>query len=132
MTRPKPPVAARIPKHISQLGRERVDDYAWLRDDNWQAVLRDPTVIRADVKTHLEAENAYTKTMLAATELLQAAMFAEMKGRIKEDDASVPSPDGPWDYYWRYETGAQHPIHARQPRGGGAESIPVSYTHLRA
>jgi oligopeptidase B len=46
-----------------------------------------------------------------------------MKGRIKEDDASVPSPDGPWDYYWRYETGAQHPIHARQPRGGGAESI---------
>ena len=123
MTRPKPPVAARIPKHITQLGRERVDDYAWLRDDNWQAVLRDPAVIRADVKTHLEAENAYTKAMLAQTEPLQAAMFAEMKGRIKEDDASVPSPDGPWDYYWRYETGAQHPIHARQPRGGGAESI---------
>ena len=123
MTRPKPPVAARIPKHITQLGRERVDDYAWLRDDNWQAVLRDPAVIRADVKTHLEAENAYTKAMLAATEPLQATMFAEMKGRIKEDDASVPSPDGPWDYYWRYETGAQHPIHARQPRGGGAESI---------
>ena len=123
MTRPKPPVAARIPKYITQLGRERVDDYAWLRDDNWQAVLRDPAVIRADVKTHLEAENAYTKAMLAATEPLQATMFAEMKGRIKEDDASVPSPDGPWDYYWRYETGAQHPIHARQPRGGGAESI---------
>ena len=123
MTRPKPPVAARIPKHITQLGRERVDDYAWLRDDNWQAVLRDPAVIRADVKTHLEAENAYTKAMLAQTEPLQATMFAEMKGRIKEDDASVPSPDGPWDYYWRYETGAQHPIHARQPRGGGAESI---------
>jgi len=123
MTRPKPPVAARIPKHITQLGRERVDDYAWLRDDNWQAVLRDPAVIRADVKTHLEAENAYTKAMLAQTEPLQAAMFAEMKGRTKEDDASVPSPDGPWDYYWRYETGAQHPIHARQPRGGGAESI---------
>ena len=123
MTRPKPPVAARIPKQITQLGRERVDDYAWLRDDNWQAVLRDPAVIRADVKTHLEAENAYTKAMLAQTEPLQATMFAEMKGRIKEDDASVPSPDGPWDYYWRYETGAQHPIHARQPRGGGAESI---------
>ncbi|HEY5007975.1 MAG TPA: S9 family peptidase [Caulobacteraceae bacterium] len=123
MTRPTPPVAAKIPKHITQLGRERVDDYAWLRDDNWQAVLRDPSAIRADVKAHLEAENAYTKAMLAATEPLQEAMFAEMKGRIKEDDASVPSPDGPWDYYWRYETGAQHPIHARQPRGGGAESI---------
>ncbi|HZC17404.1 MAG TPA: S9 family peptidase [Caulobacteraceae bacterium] len=125
MNKPVPPVAAKVPKHIAQLGRERVDDYAWLRDDNWQAVLRDPSVIRADVKAHLEAENAYTKAMLAATEPLQATMFAEMKGRIKEDDASVPSPDGPWDYYWRYETGAQHPIHARQPRGGGEETILV-------
>jgi oligopeptidase B len=123
MTSPKPPAAAKVPKHISQLGRERVDDYAWLRDDNWQAVLRDPAAIRADVKEHLQAENAYTKAMLAATEPLQATMFGEMKGRIKEDDASVPSPDGPWDYYWRYETGAQHPIHARTPRGGGEETI---------
>jgi oligopeptidase B len=123
MTRPTPPAAAKVPKHITQLGRERVDDYAWLRDDNWQAVLRDPHAIRADVKAHLEAENAYTKAMLATTEPLQDAMFAEMKGRIKEDDASVPSPDGPYDYFWRYETGAQHPIHARQPRGGGPETI---------
>jgi oligopeptidase B len=123
MSKPVPPVAAKVPKHITQLGRERVDDYAWLRDDNWQAVLRDPAVIRADVKAHLEAENGYTKAMLAATEPLQQAIFAEMKGRIKEDDASVPSPDGPWDYYWRYEVGAQHPIHARRPRGGGVETI---------
>ena len=123
MTRSKPPVAAKIPKHIVQLGRERVDDYAWLRDDSWQAVLRDPGAIRADVKAHLKAENAYTKAMLASTEALQATLFAEMKGRIKEDDASVPSPDGPYDYYWRYETGAEHPIHARRPRGGGAEVV---------
>jgi oligopeptidase B len=123
MSKPTPPVAAKVPKHITQLGRERVDDYAWLRDDNWQAVLRDPTVIRPDVKTHLEAENAYTKAMLATTEPMQGVMFDEMKGRIKEDDASVPSPDGAYDYYWRYETGAQHPIHARTPRGGGAETI---------
>jgi oligopeptidase B len=102
MTLPAPPHAAKHPKRIEQLGRVRVDDYAWLRDDNWQAVLRDPAVIRADVRAHLEAENAYTQAMLAATEPLQAAMFAEMKGRIKEDDASVPTPDGPWDYYGRF------------------------------
>jgi oligopeptidase B len=88
-----------------------------MKDDNWQAVLRDPGLIRADVKTHLEAENAYTAAMLAPTEPLQAAMFAEMKGRIKEDDSTVPAPDGAWDYYARYEMGAQHPIHARRPRG---------------
>ncbi|HEX7943689.1 MAG TPA: S9 family peptidase, partial [Phenylobacterium sp.] len=107
----------KIPHTITQLGRTRTDDYAWMKDDNWQAVLRDPKALRADVRTHLEAENAYTKAVLAGTEDLQAAMFAEMKGRIKEDDSSVPSPDGPWDYYSRYDLGGEHPIHARRPRG---------------
>src|SRR5580704_15681108 len=103
MTSPAPPRARKEPKTTVQLGRTRVDDYAWMKDDNWQAVLRDPGLIRADVKAHLEAENAYTAAMLAATEPLQTAMFAEMKGRIKEDDSSVPAPDGAWDYYARYE-----------------------------
>ncbi len=114
---PTPPVAEKRPLRIEQLGRVRTDDYAWMKDENWQQVLRDPKALRADVREHLEAENAYVKAMLAGTEALQAQMFAEMKGRIKEDDSSVPSPDGPWDYYIRYDLGAQHPIHARRPRG---------------
>jgi oligopeptidase B len=87
-----------------------------MKDENWQQVLRDPTALRADVREHLEAENAFTKAMLASTEALQAELFAEMKGRIKEDDATVPAPDGPWEYYVRYNVGAEHPIHARRSR----------------
>ena len=117
MNAPAPPVARKDPRRIEQLGRVRVDDYAWMKDENWQQVLRDPKLLRADVREHLDAENAYTKAMLASTEALQAEMFAEMKGRIKEDDASVPAPDGPWEYYGRYAIGAEHPIHARRPRG---------------
>lgn len=120
MTAPKSltaPVAAKIPHRVEQLGRVRIDDYAWMKDDNWQQVLRDPKALRADVRTHLDAENAFTKAVLADTEALQAQMFAEMKGRVKEDDSSVPSPDGPWEYYSRYAIGAEHPIHARQPKG---------------
>ena len=117
MSAPIPPLARKQPHRIDQLGRARVDDYAWMKDENWRQVLRDPGALRQDVRQHLEAENAYTQAMLAATKTLQAQMFAEMKGRIKEDDASVPAPDGPWDYYVRYEIGAQHPIHARRPRG---------------
>ena len=124
MTRPVPPVARKQPLRIEQLGRVRVDDYAWMKDDNWQAVLRDPGAIKADVKAHLEAENAYAAAMLAATEPLQAAMFAEMKGRIKEDDSSVPSPDGPFAYFSRYREGGQHPIVCRQRRDGG-QGAPV-------
>src|ERR1044071_8890978 len=103
MSLPKPPVATKVAHRIEQLGRVRTDDYAWMKDDNWQQVLRDPKVLRADVREHLEAENAYTKAVLAGTEDLQAKLFAEMKGRIKEDDSSVPAPDGPFDYYVRYD-----------------------------
>jgi len=54
---------------------------------------------------------------MASTLPLQNQMFEEMKGRIKEDDASVPAADGPWEYYTRYNTGDQHPLYCRRPRG---------------
>ena len=115
---PQPPVAKKIPVVIEQLGRTRTDDYQWMKDDNWQAVLRDPTLIKADVKEHLDAENAYREAMMASTEPLQVTMFEEMKGRIKEADSSVPSPDGPWEYYTEYKTGDQHPRYMRVERQG--------------
>jgi oligopeptidase B len=117
MSPPVPPRPRKDPVRIEQLGRVRVDDYAWMKDDNWQAVLRDPLVVKADVREHLVEENAYVKAVLASTEELQAQLFEEMKGRIKPDEASVPTPDGPFDYLSRYETGAQHPLHLRRPRG---------------
>ncbi|MCR5872981.1 S9 family peptidase [Phenylobacterium sp. J426] len=132
MSLPTPPAAPKRPTTTEQLGRTRTDDYAWMKDDNWQQVLRDPKALRADVREHLEAENAYTKAVLAGTEALQAQLFAEMKGRIKEDDSSVPSPDGPWEYYVRYDVGAEHPIHARRPRQGGAEQVLIDETKLAA
>ena len=119
----EPPAAERRPLVIEQLGRTRVDPYAWLKDPNWKAVMRDPSALAADIRAHLEAENAYTRAVLAPTEALQAELFAEMRGRIKEDDSSLPSADGPWAYASRYETGAEHPLHVRTPRDGGAEEI---------
>ncbi len=116
MTIPTAPVPRKQPKRTAQLGRTRIDDYAWMKDDNWRSVLRDPGAVKAEVREHLEAENAYMAAVLAPTEALQARLFAEMKGRIKEDDASVPTPDGPFDYFSRYELGAQHPRHVRRPR----------------
>ena len=47
---------------------------------------------------------------------MQEALFAEMKGRIKEDDCSVPAPDGPYAYYSTFVTGGQQPRYARKPR----------------
>ncbi len=115
---PVPPVARKVPVRIEQLGRVRTDDYQWMKDDNWQAVLRDPSLIKADVKEHLTAENAYREAMLAPTQALQDAMFEEMKGRIKEADSSVPSPDGGWEYFTEFRTGEQHPRYMRVERQG--------------
>ena len=121
---PTPPVARIEPKTIEQLGRTRTDNYAWLKDDNWQEVMRDPSVLKPEIRTYLDAENAYRETMMAPTAALQERIYQEMRGRTKEDDSSVPTPDGPWEYYRRFETGAQHPKYARRPRGAeGPEQV---------
>lgn len=99
------------------------DDYAWLRADNWQEVMRKPSALADDIRAYLEAENAYTEAMLAGTNELQATLFAEMKARLKPDDSTVPSPDGAFEYYSRYRTGGQHPLLCRISRGGGEEAI---------
>ena len=130
MTRPIAPVAKKESRRIEQLGRVRSDDYAWMKDDNWQAVMRDPSVLRGDIREHLEAENAYRKAMLASTGDLQARIYEEMKGRMKEDEASAPLPDGPWDYFVRYELGAQHPRHVRRPRGGNGDASETGHVGI--
>lgn len=115
------PTAEQRPLEIEQLGRTRTDPYAWLRDDNWQEVMRDPSVLREDIRAHLEAENAYYNRVMAPTEGLQQTLYDEMRGRIKEDDSSVPDRDGPWFYYTRYREGGQYPVFARRPASEDGE-----------
>jgi oligopeptidase B len=119
----QPPVADRRPHSTTSHGYTRDDPYTWLKDANWQRVMRDPSVLDPDIRSYLEAENEYTETMLAGTTELQSSLFEEMKGRIKEDDSSVPAPDGPWEYYRRFDTGAQYPIFCRRPIGTEDEQI---------
>ena len=85
--------------------------------------MRDPQRLDPAIRAYLEAENAYCERALADTAELQAALFAEMKGRIKEDDFSVPAPDGAHAYYVRYRKDGQHPLICRQTRDGGGEQI---------
>jgi oligopeptidase B len=120
---PAPPVAARRAQRRIVHGIELADDYAWLRAENWQEVLRDPAALPHDIASYLRAENAYANAVLAPTHELQSGLLKELRGRIKEDDSQVPWPDGPWDYYTRYRDGGQHPIVCRRQRQSGAEQI---------
>jgi oligopeptidase B len=119
------PRADRRPIAITHHGITLVDDYAWLKAPNWQAVMRDPAELDPAIRSYLEAENAHTEAALAGTRELQGELFAEMKGRIKEDDSSVPAPDGAYAYFVRYREGGQHPLICRTSRDGGAEVVLV-------
>ncbi len=118
-----PPRAARRPVTVTRHGHTRSDAYAWLRADNWQDVMRDPAVLSPEIRSYLDAENAYFADAMADTEALQETLFNEMRGRIKEDDSTVPTPDGPWAYAMRTVEGGQHPLFVREKREGGGEEI---------
>ncbi len=108
-----PPHPESRPLTLTQLGRTRTDEFAWMKDEAWQDLFRNPSVLRPDIRAHLEAENAYCAEVLRETEPLQAQLVSEMRARIQEDDASIPTVDGPYAYASRYRTGGQHPIFVR-------------------
>ena len=97
-------------------GITREDEYAWLKDPDWQRVMRDPAVLDPEIRAYLEAENAYKDAFLAPHADLREALYDEMRGRIKEDDSTVPAPDGDWHYYVRYVEDGEHPVFCRVPR----------------
>ena len=107
---PPPPIAAKRPEQRHAHGVAWVDDYAWIRADNWREVLRDPAALPADIRALLEAENAYADSVLAPTRALQRQLVREMRARLKEDDSEVPQSDGPYAYYSRFRHGGQHRI----------------------
>jgi oligopeptidase B len=115
----KPPIAPRHPSRRTLHGVTVTDDYAWLKDAKWQEVLRDPSLLDPNIRAYLEAENAYAEERLGPTQALQKALVAEMRGRIKEDDSGVPTPDGPFAYLWKFREGGQHQQMGRTPRDGG-------------
>ena len=112
-TAPPPPFARKVPHKISQLGFERVDDYAWMKDENWQAMMADTSKLDKDIRAHLEAENNYSKEVMAGLSELTETLFGELKGRLKPDAATVPTPDHIFAYNHRYRVGDQHGLYER-------------------
>lgn len=97
------PIAKQKPKEITANGHTRIDPYYWLNERE------NPEVI-----DYLNQENEYTKAGLAHTETLQNNLFNEMRGRMKEDDNSVPVLLRGYYYYTRFETGKEYPIQCRK------------------
>ncbi len=117
------PKAEKRPISNSHHGLNYEDPYHWLRADNWQEVMTDPSKLDHEIRSYLEAENAYTEEALKDTSDLQAILFEELKGRIKQDDSSVPQPDGEWSYYISYVQDGEHPLYCRKHNETGIETV---------
>uniref|UniRef100_A0ACD5WP50 Uncharacterized protein n=1 Tax=Avena sativa TaxID=4498 RepID=A0ACD5WP50_AVESA len=100
-----PPVARKVPRELVEHGDVRVDDYYWLRDD----ARADPTVL-----AHLGAENNYTAALMSDAKQLEDEIFAEIRGRIKEDDIDAPLRKGQYYYYERTLNGKEYAQHCRR------------------
>jgi oligopeptidase B len=99
----QPPIARRDPTPTTLHGVTLEDDYRWMRDKSSPKLL-----------TYLEAENAYTASVMAPTAGLQAKLYTEMLSHIKETDESVPYRLGDWFYSTRTVEGSQYAIHCRR------------------
>jgi oligopeptidase B len=99
----RPPMAKKLPKTTDIHGERLQDDYFWMREKE-----------NPEVRAYLEAENAYTDTLMKPTEALQETLYKEMLGRIKETDLAVPYRYRGSFYYSRTEQGKSYPIYCRK------------------
>jgi len=102
-TQPTPPDVEQRPHTIEVHGRSWEDPYFWLRDKEDEQVI-----------DYLNRENAYTETVMQHTKQLQTKLFEEFKGRINEDDQSVPVKRKEYYYYYRTEKGKDYRIFCRK------------------
>ena len=115
-----PPIANKIPKDVTIHGDTRIDNYFWLRERDTQPVL-----------DYLNAENDFTFAKMEHTQKLQEKLYQEMRGRIKEDDSTVPYKFGTYQYYTRTEEGQQYDIYCRkQGSMAGKEEVTLNLNEM--
>ena len=121
-----PPVAEQRPQLSSHHGETLSDAYAWLRDPGY------PKVEDAGILAYLAAENDWFEAAMAPHAALVETLFAELKGRIKDDDASVPARRAGFDYWWRFAPGAQYRTWLRRAADSGIEQVMLDEPALAA
>ena len=115
---PSPPAAEQRSYSYERHGITIEDPWHWLRDANY------PNVSDPDVLTYLHAENDHFEGWKKQHQELIDRLFEEMKGRIKEDESSVPVRDGDFFYWWAFKPGAQYRTWYRKPlRDGDDQTI---------
>jgi len=121
--KPQPPVAEKIPYVVEINSNERVDNYFWMRLSDEQKNAETPDSHTIKVLTYLNAENDYADVVMKHTEAFQTLLFEEIKGRIKEDDETVPYLDNGYWYHSKYFEGKEYPVMYRKKDGAETPEV---------
>ena len=119
-----PPVAEKREHSYSRHGITISDPYNWLHDKSY------PKVDDKDVLAYVEAENAWFEARMAPHKAMVDSLFEEMKGRIKEDDSTVPQKDGDFLYWSKFDEGQEYRKWYRKPVAGGADQLILDENQL--
>ncbi|MBL8744959.1 MAG: S9 family peptidase [Phycisphaerae bacterium] len=98
-----PPAAPKEPVVRDIHGERFVDEFAWLKNRD------DPRTI-----AYLQAENAYTESVMSPTRTLQKRLYNEILSRVQEDDTTAPYRKHGYWYYSRTEKGKPYAVYCRK------------------
>lgn len=119
-----PPVAAKRDHSFTHHGITVSDPYHWLKDPSY------PVVDDADVLAYVKAENDWFEQEMAGRKPLVDTLYAELKGRVKEDDSTVPQKDGDYIYWTEFEEGKEYRLWYRRPAAGGDAQLMLDENQL--
>ena len=119
-----PPMAAKREHSYTHHGVTLSDPYHWLKDPSY------PKVDDEHVLDYVKAENAWFEQEMKPRQQLVDTIFEELKGRIKEDDSSVPQKDGDWFYWTEYSEGKEYRLWYRKPAAGGEKQLMLDENQL--
>ena len=125
-----PPIPKINKKIVKFHGYDKIDNYSWMRADNWQEVMKNPEKLPKDIKLHLDKENNYTKEMMADTLILQDNLYTEIRSRMQEKETTVPQKNGIYSYYYSYKKNNEYPIYNRKNNDTKKKTILLDYNKI--
>ena len=117
------PKINKILNSIKIHNEELIDNYSWIKQQNWKEVILDPKKLNTHVKKYLDEENLYKETQLKDIKNIEKKLFKELKSKIKNEDNSVPKKDGDYFYAYKYNKNSEYPIYYRKNILNNSEEI---------
>lgn len=109
------PKAKKIPKINIEHGVKRIDNYAWLKDDNWENIVQgNINFNNPDILNYINQENEYTKRILLDYNKMQIGLYQELLKRTQKSNSTYPVKKNDYFYYEKRLVESDYTIYCRK------------------